>query len=349
GTEAGQELLAEAAQIGYDIKVIGDDMSWGEAVLRLRDAGILGGLMGVAIGGPVAILGDNNMSNANSRIHEAKKALQSVANRETDPAGKGTKVSREEIDKVVKEYADAVNAKRKLVEERKEAEVEKKKAKTEKKETKRKAKRTPKEVTQEKKQAKAAASDQAVDKLTPEVIEEADLIESAVAREEISQKAAQGLVDKGLAKITKQGVLVVLPAGNRRLKAVRKAQGDVKLEVKPALPAVVEAPAELKEFSKRERALEKERKAIFKDLDQRVADGELTNEQELASPEMARANEISEELKDIAQERKVAAKNRKAKQGAKGAKASRAAKTTKKIVKPIVKPIVKKDTVASRK
>ncbi len=234
GTETGQELLAELAQIGYDMKIIGDDMTFGEAFIRVRDAGILGGLMGTAIGGPVAILGDNDMSNANTLIHEAKKTLQSVANRMTDPAEKGTTAGKEEVDAAVKDYADAVNAKRDLILKREEAEAEKKKAKTEKKETKRKAKRSPREVEKEEKFEKARKADQTVDKLTPEIKDEASLIESVIAGEEISQKAAQGLVDKAYAKVTKRGNLVVLPAGNRRLKAVKQAQKKAEAAVEPA-------------------------------------------------------------------------------------------------------------------
>lgn len=245
--EGSQEMVVEGLQMGWDFGMYDEKVSAAEALSRLRDSGLLGGLFGTALIAPSAISGDHAMNMLNEDIHKAKGKLQSVANRVLDPAGKGTNVGKAEVQVAVEEYAKTVNVKRKLIKERIEEAAEKKKAKVEKKETKRKAKRTPAEVKREDTQKKAAESDQSVDKLTPEIETEAGVIESIKAHEEVSASDAQGLLDKGLAKVTKRGTLVLLPAGNRRLTAVRKAQEGVKAKdrkeiVKPVVKPVVKAP-----------------------------------------------------------------------------------------------------------
>jgi hypothetical protein len=49
-SEGGQEMLTEALQIGRDVLQLGDDISAREAIQRIIDAGIIGGLMGAGGG-----------------------------------------------------------------------------------------------------------------------------------------------------------------------------------------------------------------------------------------------------------------------------------------------------------
>jgi len=235
GTETGQEILAEAGQIAYDTGIVGKDITFGEMWRQLRDAGILGGLMGAAIGGPVAAFGDNDMQNANDRINRAKKDLQSVANRVLDPSNRGTDATRAEAEAATKEYTEAMRERAAIVEQRKEAEKEKKAAKAEKKEGKRVAKLTPKQKKREAAVKEQVEADQAViGGLTEDDLRIAEAIEKAGNREyeDIDRKDIEELLDLGYAKISKSKELVVLPGGQRRLKAVRAAQetGEVVLE-----------------------------------------------------------------------------------------------------------------------
>jgi len=259
GVEGTQELAAEILQMAYEDGIIGDDITVAEAFTRMRDAGILGMMFGAAFAAPAAAFGDNELANSNKRIKDAKTALRLLANKvqaEGDQPGappiwrdaQGNEVpapddigdrgdafksefgvlpaESAEAKAVVKEYADALKERRGIVQGRLDAEKEKKKTKTDKKETKRKTKRTPAEVQREAAAAKAKKTDQSVDKLTPEIEVEAEGLAKISAHEEVSEKAEQELIDKGLANRTKSGALVVLPAGARRLKAVKKAQEE---------------------------------------------------------------------------------------------------------------------------
>jgi hypothetical protein len=224
GTEAVQEMTVEALQIGYDIGVIGDEMSLGEAMGNIRDAGILGALMGGMIATPVAIVGDNNMTNANNAIADAKKGLQSVTNRMMNP---NEAVTKAEIDTARADYEKAIRAKAKLVEERKQAEAEKKAGKIKKKEEKRKKKLTPEQKKREEAQVEQAKKDQKVERqLTHDDLRVADSLQRAADADltRANEDAVRELLDLGYAKVTPAGTLVVLPAGKARLEAVRASQ-----------------------------------------------------------------------------------------------------------------------------
>ncbi len=216
--ESGQEMVTEGLQMGYDWGVYGDKVTVAQALSQLRDSGILGALFGSVIIAPHAIAGDHHMNVMNQDISNAKKKLQSVATRVMDPSNKGTDATKAEAAEATKEYAAAVKKKRSLVKERKEAEAEKKKAKTEKKETKRKAKRTPAQAKQEETQQKRQEADK--DPLLAEALQNVADHEL----KDLSMKEVDSLLDIGYIKKTSAGALVVLPAGKRRLKAVRAEQ-----------------------------------------------------------------------------------------------------------------------------
>ena len=55
GAEALQEVVTEALQSGYNAGVLGEEMTWGEAVNRLAYAGVIGGVLGGGIGGAVGV------------------------------------------------------------------------------------------------------------------------------------------------------------------------------------------------------------------------------------------------------------------------------------------------------
>ncbi|MDK1039265.1 MAG: hypothetical protein QGD91_10185, partial [Actinomycetota bacterium] len=55
GAEAIQEPFTEALQIGYDVKILHDEMTLGEAFMRLVDAGIIGFGVGAGMGGAVEL------------------------------------------------------------------------------------------------------------------------------------------------------------------------------------------------------------------------------------------------------------------------------------------------------
>ena len=278
-----QEVGAEALIIAYDTNVINESMSWGQIAQALRDAGVVGLGVGVMVSAPAIAVTDVEMGNIDDRITKAKQGLQSVVNRMNNPTETGEAVSKEEKEAAIKGFADAVNEKRALVQKREEAEETKKKAKVDKKEVTRKAKRTPIEVKREAAIDKAGKTDQAVDKLTPEIEAEAEALAKVIAHEEIGEKDVQGLLDKGLVKVTKTGTLVALPAANSRLKAVRAAQEKAAQVEKPVKPRVRMRPktkqkkakkgstdmqAVLRERTKAQkiRAQAKEKKQVAKNL-----------------------------------------------------------------------------------
>jgi hypothetical protein len=75
GNEATQEMMVEALQIGYDMGVLGEDISVGEAMVRMRDSGIVGGLMGGGMSAPSVIMGDNQMRNLQPRPSRLRATL----------------------------------------------------------------------------------------------------------------------------------------------------------------------------------------------------------------------------------------------------------------------------------
>lgn len=237
GTEAVQELTVEALQMGYDIGVLDEDISVGEAMVRLRDAGILGAVMGGGISTLANVSGDNEMNNLNTDIQEAKRRLQTVAMRvQSDLSVEGTltvdgaakrKSARESIEAAQKDYRDAVRAKKKLVLEREQAELAKKEGKAKKKEDKRQSKLSDVEKKREAAVAAAEKADQAVvGEVTEADREIATVLDKAINAELGSEDAAgvQAALDAGYMQITKAGTPVVLQAGKRRLEAVRAAE-----------------------------------------------------------------------------------------------------------------------------
>jgi hypothetical protein len=227
GSEAIQEMTVEALQIGYDIGVVGEDITVGEAMVQLRDAGILGAVMGGGFSAPSVIAGDNQMTNLNSDIADAKKRVRALAMQAQNP---NVKVDAKEINKARKDYAAAIKAKGDLILERKKAEAEKAKAKGEKKEAKRKAKLSPVEAKREAAQEAAEKADQALKgPATQEDIIMAEVLEKA-GKAELEAEDADGVqraLDAGYLQITKAGTPVLLPAGQRRLEAVRAAETGV--------------------------------------------------------------------------------------------------------------------------
>lgn len=281
GTEASQEMLAEAAQIGYDIGVIGDDMTMGEAAGRLRDAGVLGAAMGGIIAAPVAAFGDNDMANAQSDIDAAKKRLGALAMQVQNP---NARIKKADIDAAKKDYASAVKAKGDLILKRKEAEAEKKKAKGDKKEAKRKAKLTPKEQTREAAAEVAEKADQAVKGLlTDEDLQMAEWLEKA-GRAELDSSdvnAVEAMMDAGYLKITKAGTPVVLDSGKRRLKAVRAAQEGMAaapVEDEVIEPVPYERPGRADEMA-----------AVDEEIGRRMRDEQVIEPKPYTSPQGRRA------------------------------------------------------------
>ena len=223
-TEFTQEILAEAAMIGYDMGVIGEDVTWGEAWNRLTDAGVVGVAMGTVMTAPSVATMDVDLADAQEKIDSAKKALGDVAK---GIQGKAGLSDLKAMSGAKKDYVDAVKAKRKIQVARKKEEAEKKKVKAEKKETKRKGKLTEVESRQEDAQAAAAKADQSVKgALTDEDLKMADSLEKAANAEleEEDATAVQEMLEAGYLRVTSAGTAVLLPAGKKRLEAVRAAQ-----------------------------------------------------------------------------------------------------------------------------
>lgn len=237
GSEAAQEMFAEAFQMAYDVGVLDEAVSMGDAWIRMRDAGIVGGLMGGGMSAPSIIVGDNAMNNLNDDIKTAKDKLQSVALRvQSDLSTDGTltlqgtkarKAARAEIEAAQTEYRDAVRAKRKLILEREQAELAKKEGKAKKKEDKRQSKLTEIEKKREAAAAAAEKADQTIKgELTDVDLQMADTLEKA-ANAELGSEDAEGVqaaLDAGYMQITKAGTPVLLQAGKRRLEAIRAAE-----------------------------------------------------------------------------------------------------------------------------
>jgi hypothetical protein len=224
GLEASQEMLVEALQMGYDYGVYDETVTFGEAMVRLRDAGIIGAAMGTMIAGPAIAMMDSDMANAQEGVEDAKKELASVARRMQNP---NIAISAKEVQAAKDNLKTAVQAREKLIQEKKEADREKKKAKAEKKDVKRRKKLTPEQVKREDKAREQNVSDQTVKgPVTNELLEMADMLERASSAEMTGENADEvsTLLDAGYAHITKSGTLIVLPAGKRRLKAIREAE-----------------------------------------------------------------------------------------------------------------------------
>ena len=225
--EGAQEVLAEGAQIGYDMGVIGKDISLGEAAIRVRDAGIMGMMIGTTVSAPVAVFSDNTMQNLSDDVTDAKKRLGALAMAAQNP---DNRIDSAEVKKVREDYIKAVRAKGKYVLEQEKVKAEKKKAKVDKKEAKRKSKLTPVEA---KREAAAAAAEKADQTLTEPVTEAdmkmADVLDRASKAELGSEdaEAVQEALDAGYMQITAAGTPVVLQAGKRRIEAVRAAEKGV--------------------------------------------------------------------------------------------------------------------------
>ena len=233
-TEFVQETTVEALSIAYDWGVIGEEKSWSEIWRQMRDAGIVGLAMGTVISAPAVGMMDSEMANMQEEINAAKKDLQKVATKVMDPANRGTMVGKEEAQAAHTRYVNAVRAKRKVIADRKQAEAEKKKAKVEKKETKRKKKLTPLQAKRETAQETQRTAGQAVEgAVTEDQLRVADTLERAGQHELTEEDASlvEELLDLGYAKVTKAGTLIVLPAGKKRLEAVRVAQEGVSAPV----------------------------------------------------------------------------------------------------------------------
>jgi hypothetical protein len=249
GTEATQELLAEGGQILYDYGVLEKEMTWGEAFSRMRDAGVVGGVLGSVVSAPAAVFGDDKMADANTAVNDAKKKLQSVIARVQNP---NEAISAAEVNEAKDAYKSALTGKRKLVEERLEAKKEKKAAKEKKSEVKAVKKMAPVERTRHDKQKKQAESDQSVTgEVTPEDVQSVETLEK-IGGGTITAKDSDALkevMDQGYVKVAKSGALLVLPAGKRRIKAVRdtiESNATAKPEVvEPVVePVKTKQPAE---------------------------------------------------------------------------------------------------------
>jgi len=224
GFEAGQEIIAEGMQIGYDIGVLDDDMTLGEAALRIRDAGIVGAMMGGAIAAPVSAFGDNDMQNAQQEVKDAADELSSIAKRIMNP---DKSITRKEIDVARETYTSAVKARAKLVLAKEEAKLEKKRAKQDKKSEKRQKKMTPQQAARDKARVAAEREKQIIDgQPTRADLKRADVLERGIAADLGKEDApvVKELIDAGLMVITKAGTPVVLPPGRRLLLAIRKAE-----------------------------------------------------------------------------------------------------------------------------
>lgn len=263
GTEAAQEVLAEAGQLMYDTQVIGEETTWGEAFAQLRDAGVLGAFMGTVVTTPAIASQDMEIKNLDENIETAKKELKAVAIRVMDPANRGTTASRAEAKVANDKYVKAIRAKRELILKRKEAEAEAKKAKVEKKEAKRKAKLTPLQAKRETAQEKQRTRDQALkhavtdqDLIHAEVIERAG--EGALNEEDAD--VLNELLDIGYMKVTKAGTPIVLPAGKARAKAVREAQEAPRAAVVDEViePIPFDTPEQQRRAAERSAAVDEE-------------------------------------------------------------------------------------------
>lgn len=232
-TEGAQEVLAEAGQIGYEIGLVGKEMTWGEAFARLRDAGVVGMVIGGAVSAPVALVGDNDLDNASRAVNDAVKDLQSVTRRMMNP---DMRVTKEEVDSAREGYRKAVQAKAKLIEQREEAKKAKAEGKQKKKAEKRRKKMTAKERARDEAREAAEKADQTVTEVTEQDVFMANTMDRIIAGEVTKEdaKGVESLLDAGYAKIMPSGAVAILPAGRRRLKAVREAQE------RPAVPEVEE-------------------------------------------------------------------------------------------------------------
>lgn len=226
-TEGAQEVLAEAGQIAYDVGILEEDMTWGEAFARMRDAGVVGMVIGGGISVPMTAVMNNDLANAQDRYAEAQKNIRSVAARMQNP---NERITKAEVDKARQDLADAHKAIVKITAESEAKALEKKKAKAEKKEAKQVKKMTPVERKRYEARKEAAALAEAgklkVEAPTEEDLKLTDLIERAANRD-ISEKdapAVEQLLDKGLAKVDARGNLIILKSGQDWAKSVRDAE-----------------------------------------------------------------------------------------------------------------------------
>lgn len=100
-TEGMEEMLTEALNMGYDLGVIGDEMTLGEAMVRLKHAGIIGAGLGVTMAGAMHPLVKDSADPKDVPPHaremvEAHQQLKEVVERSMDPAQKVTKAELEE-------------------------------------------------------------------------------------------------------------------------------------------------------------------------------------------------------------------------------------------------------------
>ncbi len=262
GTEFAQEVLAEGGQLLYDHNVIGEKTTWGEAFVQMRDAGVLGMMLGTTVAVPSIAASDIELSNAQERIDAAKKELGRLAiETQKNPEATNRTFTKE----AKKEYVDAVRAKGEIVVAREKAELEKKKAKVEKKETKRKSKLSESEARQEKAAESAEKAPQGVTrKLTKEDIRIADTLEKAGAAEleQSDSEAVQELLEAGYLKVTAAGTPVVLPAGKRRLEAVRAAQAKTEQRAAAKAKKVQDVEAKLKVINEKRAQRAAKKKAV---------------------------------------------------------------------------------------
>lgn len=231
-TEFSQEVLAELGMIGYDIGIVGEEVTWGEAINRITDAGVVGMAVGTAMTAPAIGMMDTDMANADDRINKAKKALNGIARRMQGPASRS---DLKEIGAAKNEFVAAVIAKKELVLANAQKDADKKKAKQDKREDKRKARRSPAQVRRENAAEKAKDEDQTVEgEVTDELLEELAVLEKAstakLGRDDA--KLFEALANRGLVGIKGQGTPILLPAGKRRMEAIIAARdGEVVEEV----------------------------------------------------------------------------------------------------------------------
>lgn len=247
-TEGAQEVLAEAGQIAYDVGILEEDMTWGEAFGRMRDAGVVGMVIGGGISVPMMASMNNDLANAQDKFATAKKDLQSVVTRMQDP---NQRITKEEIDKARQAVVDAHSGVLKIQTQIEQEALDKKAKKLEKKEAKRVKKMSPlerKRYDARKEAATAAAEGKlALDRApTDQELALADLIERAGERD-VSEKDAdnvQTLLDKGFAKINARGDVMILNSGKAYLQEIRNAQ---KKQAKQADEVIEPIPFKRKE------------------------------------------------------------------------------------------------------